>query len=514
MNKTDTTKSKRNRSTKIVIWALVILLVGITAWIGYDRTMREHPQPAWVTKDDATRFMYGSIGAEWDAGIPYWIFYVLPRLFPEKFPGAGGYASLGVPWEMGQELPIGFSKKTIGFPRVANNCAACHVTQYRISAAAEPVIVPLGPGHTSNIEAYFKLIVDCAKDPRFNADNILVYIAMAEKLDWIDQLLYRFAIIPLTRKALLGRENQFQWIYNPEYPEWGRGRDDAFNLTKYFMIGGQEEYQEALGSFDDGTFGPSDFPAIWNLKKYDNKEGEKNPQRLNLAGDTWDAYSVVMDSALGLLGAPPHDKDEFIGHVKWITDYAKRTPGPRYPKSLPLDRAKAEAGDAIYDQHCGTCHAEGGDKVGRSIPLAEIGTSRDRFDTWSKKFASLANKVVEDMGIERRGLVDEDDKEELIGYNVQHLDGIWLRAPYLHNGSVPTLRDLLKPAAERPKTFYRGYDLYDPVNVGFISTGPEAEKVGTLHDVSKKGNGNQGHEYGTSLPEQDKEALVEFLKTL
>lgn len=91
-----------------------------------------------------------------------------------------------------------------------------------------------------------------------------------------------------------------------------------------------------------------------------------------------------MDSALGLLGAPPHDKDEFIGHVKWITDYAKRTPAPKYPKSLPLDRAKAEAGEAIYDQHCGTCHAEGGDKVGRSIPLAEIGTSRDRFDTWSK----------------------------------------------------------------------------------------------------------------------------------
>ena len=99
-----------------------------------------------MTKDDATRFMYGFIGAEWDAGIPYWIFYVLPRIFPEKFPGPGGYASLGVPWEMGQELPIGFSKKTIGFPRVANNCAACHVTQYRISADAEPVVVPLGPG--------------------------------------------------------------------------------------------------------------------------------------------------------------------------------------------------------------------------------------------------------------------------------------------------------------------------------------------------------------------------------
>ncbi len=69
------------------------------------------------------------------------------------------------------------------------------------------------------------------------------------------------------------------------------------------------------------------------------------------------------------------------------------------------------------------------------------------------------------MGIERKGLVEET----LEGYNAVFLDGIWLRAPYLHNGSVPTLRDLLKPVAERPRLFWRGYDLYDPVNVGFFS---------------------------------------------
>ena len=84
------------------------------------------------------RFKYGSIGAERDAGIPYWIFYVLPRVFPDKLPGPGGYASLGVSWEQGQELPIGFTKKVIGFPRVANNCAACHTANYRLSANENP----------------------------------------------------------------------------------------------------------------------------------------------------------------------------------------------------------------------------------------------------------------------------------------------------------------------------------------------------------------------------------------
>ena len=103
----------------------------IGAMIGYDRGLREHPQPDWVTATPDMRFKYGSIGAEQDSGIPYWIFYVLPRVFPEKFKEdgkvvAGGYAALGVPWEMGRELPIGFTQKTIGFPRVANNCAVCH----------------------------------------------------------------------------------------------------------------------------------------------------------------------------------------------------------------------------------------------------------------------------------------------------------------------------------------------------------------------------------------------------
>jgi mono/diheme cytochrome c family protein len=493
-------KGKTRRPWLKLILAGVLALAGLGAYIGWDRGFREHPQPDWVTRDDATRFMYGSIGAERDAGIPYWIFYILPRLFPEKFPGPGGYTSLGVPWEEGHELPVGFTKKTIGFPRIANNCAVCHTMKYRTSPAAKPVFVPLGPAHTSNVEAFFRLLIDCAKDPRFTPDNILLQINLATKLDWIDQLLYRFLVIPITKKRLLEREQQFQWIYNEAYPDWGRGRDDAMNLTKYFMI--------AADPPDDGSFGPTDFPAIWNLKKYDPIAGEAVPQRMNLAGDSWDAYSVVMDSALGLMGAEPHDKENFVSHVQWITDYAKRTPAPVFP--FPIDENKSRAGKVIFDQHCDRCHGEEHELVGRPMPLAEVGTSRDRIDTWGKEFAIKANQVATDMGLERRGLVEED----LIGYNVPHLDGIWLRAPYLHNGSVPSLRDLLTPPAQRPELFFRGYDVYDAVNVGFIAQGPEAEKAGTPHDVMRKGNGNQGHAFGTDLQNSEIEALLEYLKSL
>jgi len=103
------------------------------------------------------------------------------------------------------------------------------------------------------------------------------------------------------------------------------------------------------------------------------------------------------------------------------------------------------------------------------------------------------------------------------GYANSPLDGIWLRAPYLHNGSVPSLRDLLEPSAQRPKAFYRGYDVYDQKKVGFVSD-VENEKGRSYfrYDTEQPGNSNKGHEgkrYGTELSKAEKDALVEFLKT-
>jgi hypothetical protein len=99
------------------------------------------------------------------------------------------------------------------------------------------------------------------------------------------------------------------------------------------------------------------------------------------------------------------------------------------------------------------------------------------------------------------------------GYANMPLDGLWLRAPYLHNGSVPTLRALLFPE-ERLTAFYRGYDVYDWKHVGFVVSGPEAEREGVLFDTRQRGNGNGGHLYGTTRSRDEKEALLEYLKTL
>jgi len=100
-------------------------------------------------------------------------------------------------------------------------------------------------------------------------------------------------------------------------------------------------------------------------------------------------------------------------------------------------------------------------------------------------------------------------------YESRVLYGIWAAAPYLHNGSVPTLWDLLMPAAQRPAAFDVGAD-YDVVNVGLArtQTGVKTTMVTTGCEDAASGNSRCGHEFGTTLSDDDKWALVEFLKGL
>jgi hypothetical protein len=96
-------------------------------------------------------------------------------------------------------------------------------------------------------------------------------------------------------------------------------------------------------------------------------------------------------------------------------------------------------------------------------------------------------------------------------YGLRTLEGVWATAPYLHNDSVPTLRDLLKRENERPKTFTLDYSSYDTKNVGMSVVPPSGAPQ---FDTTKEGNGNNGHIWGTELTEPEKDALIEYLKSL
>jgi hypothetical protein len=111
------------------------------------------------------------------------------------------------------------------------------------------------------------------------------------------------------------------------------------------------------------------------------------------------------------------------------------------------------------------------------------------------------------------------DDSPILGYKFRPLTGIWATAPYLHNGSVPTLYDLLLPPSDRPKSFYVGTREFDPVKVGF-KTEKSAENgflFRVFDDQGKpiEGNRNSGHDYNNAgLSEADRQALVEYMKGL
>lgn len=105
------------------------------------------------------------------------------------------------------------------------------------------------------------------------------------------------------------------------------------------------------------------------------------------------------------------------------------------------------------------------------------------------------------------------DLDSLV-YKGRPLNGIWATAPYLHNGSVPNLWELLVPPAQRVKKFMVGSHEFDPVNVGF-ETGNGKNEFNVMHNGQiMPGNSNLGHDYGTWLADEEKWQLIEFMKTL
>jgi hypothetical protein len=197
-----------------------------------------------------------------------------------------------------------------------------------------------------------------------------------------------------------------------------------------------------------------------------------------------------------------------------VRDWIWTLPPPKYPYGV--DQALAARGAPLYQQHCQDCHADhrfrdgvtSGARVGTVVGIEAIATDRHRLDSYTIRFA--ANQY----GLYADSPYRFSHFRKTNGYANHPLDGIWLRGPYLHNGSVPTLRDLLDAPEQRPALFYRGYDLFDREKVGFISNVQSANgQTFTPFATAVPGNSNSGHVYGTTLADDEKRAIVEYLKT-
>lgn len=478
----------RKFASMSAIAAVLVAMLGSLVWYN---SFRERPQRL-ADESIEEYFKYGSIGAENQSGLPYWIWLVLPRMFPDHLPGPGGYASFGLPWEQGREMPIGFTKKTIGFDRVAFNCAFCHTAVVRRSADDPvPIIYPGGPSHTLNALAYERFLFKAASDPRFTTKNIMNAIAEVTQLSILDKALYRFVLIPFTRKALLKQKDAFAWTDGR--PDWGPGRIDPFNPVKVAIL---QKVNPKVGVGD--TIGNADMVAIWNLRV-------RGGMAYHWDGLNTDVTEVVLSSAIGD-GATP--KSIPLGNLHRLQNWLMNLKPAPFPFLDKVDASLATRGAVIFKQQCASCHAFGGEKTGKVLPASEAGTDPHRAQMWTPDAAQAYHDYSKPYPWAFTHFRSTG------GYVNVPLDAVWIRAPYLHNGSVPSLVDLLSPPAERPKVFFRGYDVYDPEKVGFVSSGLEAERYGFRYDTSRPGNGNGGHLWGTDLGAQDKKALIEYLKTL
>ena len=248
---------------------------------------------------------------------------------------------------------------------------------------------------------------------------------------------------------------------------------------------------------------PTDVPAWWLMKK-------KNTMFYTGVG-TGDFARIMMASSLVSLQDSSQAR-KIDQRFPDVLAYIKSLPSPTYKGTI--DQQKATEGKAIYEVNCSRCHGSSTNKndyPNLLVSLESIGTDPalvsanfaypqllEWYNTsWFSKEPFAAKLIAKK------------------GYIAPPLDGVWATAPYLHNGSVPTLEDLLN-SLQRPKIWKRSFisDDYNSKKVGWNYVTLASKSDTKTYDTSIKGYGNQGHTYGDKLTSSERTNLIEYLKTL
>lgn len=248
---------------------------------------------------------------------------------------------------------------------------------------------------------------------------------------------------------------------------------------------------------------PTDVPAWWLLKK-------KNALYYNALGV---GDFARLSSASGMLTMTDSTEARYLDErmvdvIAWI----RTLEPPPYP--YPVDAALAEQGKAIFDNTCKKCHGSYGkdgeypnlvvdlDRVGTDPLLAQSYQQYPEYHTWY-------NSSWYAQGPHKAELLPTD------GYIAPPLDGVWATAPYLHNGSVPTIDDLLN-SEQRPTYWKRSFtnDDYNPEKLGWNYSSETEAFDSEIYDTTLPGYGNGGHTFGDKLSPEERKAVLEYLKTL
>jgi mono/diheme cytochrome c family protein len=242
----------------------------------------------------------------------------------------------------------------------------------------------------------------------------------------------------------------------------------------------------------------SDVPPLWNLDK-------KHAIYYNGMGRGDFAKLLMQASVLGIPDSAYARKvhQHFIDVVAW----ARQLAPPLYPG--PIDPQLVAAGKPLFEEHCSGCHGTYGANEqypNKLVSLEVVGTD-PYYARYFTTVSGLAGWYNESWFAHSAPASRLEPKE---GYVAPPLDGIWATAPYLHNGSVPTIEELLNSPL-RPALWQRTGE-YDYEKLGWKYTIPQKKK--DAYDTRKPGYGNQGHRFGDGLTEEERRAVIEYLKTL
>ena len=448
-----------------------------------------------------------------------------------------------------QGLPVGFAKDTDkqGQSWVGWTCAACHTGQINYKGTG----IRIDGGPTAADESLF--LTGLMQALQVTADDDAKFGRFAQKVlgqnqTGADDL--RSAL----RTSADALRTRVHWDMPTTPVPAGYARLDAFGSIFNQVLAVDLELPENYKLAN----APVSYPFIWDTGQSDLVEwngagfsagiGSLARNTLEMLG----AFgTVTVDPQNGLRGYESSAKVVSLGDLEKTLD---KLWSPLWPTEyLPaLDQAKVERGKALYQQSCANCHAwiDRTDPNRRitavMTPVTDLGTDPTMVDNFlartgktgrlegSKTFYLLGERIgseasgpdilnnlvigtivgqkMESMeaAVDEYIKVKKPETFDPRSYKGRPLNGIWATAPFLHNGSVPSLWQLLLPPEQRVKQFYVGRE-FDPVNVG-VDTAPTPG--GFKLDTTLTGNSNAGHSYGTQLPEADRWALLEYLKSL
>jgi len=303
--------------------------------------------------------------------------------------------------------------------------------------------------------------------------------------------------------------------------EPGPGRIDAFGAARNLLFP-----QSAMRMQS-----PVSFPFLWDVPDTtQQRAANEQPRWIHYDGNTNSILERNIGQALGMgavFDPKTYESTLRIGNLHRLEVLTHKLQPPVWPSDVlgPIDQAKAQSGEAIFKEKCEGCHQD------QLYALGDVETDPMRANSFGqpvgdKPFPAAVAPIL--MGLKKRAFEDDGispadqagmDANPVVWrapgkYMARKLHGIWATAPYLHNGSVPTLYHMLHPD-QRPAQFAVGNREYDPAKVGYQSDSAGANGNVWVYDTTKPGNSNIGHsgaQFGTILAEDQKAALLEYLK--